>query len=207
MVNKLYSFVDVDRSRKVRWMLAELELPYAEQRLSWKDGDQHKQEFRSVSPFGLVPAIDLDGAPIFESSAICAYLADLYPAKCLAPPVDSAKRADYMSWLFFAATTLENAVMEVIRWRKKPDDAERLAEAKEDLAKVFEVLGPRIAREGYLFDRAFSAVDVAAGFPIAVAYETGMLADRPELLAYVERLKSRPAAQSSRIFTATFPSA
>jgi len=45
-----------------------------------------------VHPFGNVPALVDGGAPILESVAILAYLADRFPEKALAPPSGSPER-------------------------------------------------------------------------------------------------------------------
>lgn len=201
----LYSFVDVDRSRKVRWMLCELDMMFAEQRLNWDAEDHMAPAYLQINPIGRVPAVEINGTKIFESSAICTYLADLYPAKLLAPVIDSPERAEYMSWVFFGATTLENEVMEVIRWRKEPEETERLKEAKEELYRVLAPLEQRIAKQDYICGTKFSAADVIAGFPLAVANEAGLLGDFAAIGKYVERLKSRPAADRSKIFTAKIP--
>lgn len=203
--NTLYSFVDVDRSRKVRWMFCELGMNFDEKRLDWDKKDNKTTEFLAVSPFGLVPGVNIAGKKLFESSAICTYLADQFPEKKLAPYLDSPDRAAYMSWVFFGATTLEDRVMEVIRWRKL-GESENLDEAKKDLNEMLQTLDTHLQNNDYLCASSFTTADIITGFPLAVANETGMLEGFPNLQKYVKRLSSRPGAEQSRIFTAKMPS-
>ena len=65
-------------------------------------------DYLAINPMGKVPAIRHGKTVVTECAAICAYLADTFPAARLAPPV--AERGDYYRWLFFAAGPLEAAV-------------------------------------------------------------------------------------------------
>ena len=47
---------------------------------------------------------------VTETAAICAYLADAFPAARLAPPSGHKLRAPYYRWLFFTAGPVEYAV-------------------------------------------------------------------------------------------------
>src|SRR5215467_10682081 len=67
---------------KVSIMLEETGLPYEVHRVSFDTNDQLSAEFRSLNPYGKIPAIidpdGPDGQPLalFESGAILIYLAD-----------------------------------------------------------------------------------------------------------------------------------
>ena len=56
---------------------------------------------------GKVPALVDGDIVVTESAAICAYLADKFIDKGLAPPLDSLERGKYYRYLFFPGTTLE----------------------------------------------------------------------------------------------------
>ena len=96
----------MSRGQTVRWMLEEFGEPYETEILQY--GTTMKPEpYLSINPMGKVPAVRHGGKVVTEVAAICAYLADAFPAAGLAPPV--ADRADYYRFLFFAAGPLEQA--------------------------------------------------------------------------------------------------
>lgn len=73
------------RGRIVHWMLEEAKAPY-EVRVIDFDRKEHKSErYLAINPMGKIPAIVHRGTVVTESAAICAYLADAFPAAGLAP--------------------------------------------------------------------------------------------------------------------------
>lgn len=79
---RLYHFALSPFSRKVRLSLAEkrIEVELVEERY-W----EQSAEFLRRNPAGMVPILRLDGKNYTESTAICEYLEDLYPAPELMP--------------------------------------------------------------------------------------------------------------------------
>lgn len=53
---------------------------------------------------GKVPAVVIDGEPLFEAAAICTYLAGLVPEKGLIAPSGTRERALHLQWVSFALT-------------------------------------------------------------------------------------------------------
>lgn len=80
------------RGRIAHWMLEELGLPYD---TVWLDyGPPMKSpDYLAVNPMGKVPALKHGAAIVTETPAICAYLADRFPAQNLIPPVNDPRRA------------------------------------------------------------------------------------------------------------------
>ena len=64
------------RSKQARWALQELGLEFKS--ISGLE-ILHSDELNRVNPMGKVPAVVIDGEPLFEAAAICTYLADLVP--------------------------------------------------------------------------------------------------------------------------------
>src|SRR4051812_49195832 len=96
----------MSRGRIVRWMLEELGQPYRTELLDYA-GSMKAPDYLALNPMGKVPAIRHGSQVVTEAAAICAYLADAFPAAGLAPPTD--RRAAYYRWLFFAAGPVEQA--------------------------------------------------------------------------------------------------
>src|SRR5277367_841502 len=93
------------RGRIIRWMLEETGAPYEVRLIDFMKGAHKSPEYLAVNPMGKLPAISYRGHVVTECAAICAYLADVFPAAGLAPP--PLERASYYRWLFFAAGSLE----------------------------------------------------------------------------------------------------
>src|SRR3982750_3792224 len=80
--------------------------------------------YLAVNPMGKVPAIRHRGHVVTECAAICAYLADVFPAAGLSPRDD--EKADYYRWLFYAAGPLEAAVSNSAMGWEVPAERERM---------------------------------------------------------------------------------
>jgi glutathione S-transferase len=79
---------------------AKVRLALAEKRLEWRGryvdilaGEQFKPEFLAINPKAVVPVLIHDGAVIPESTVICEYLEDVFPAHPIYPhsPLERAQ--------------------------------------------------------------------------------------------------------------------
>lgn len=98
----LYNAPHSTCSQKVRICLAEKNLPFKEIRLDLGKGKEHlKPEYLKLNPNGVVPTLVDDGDAITDSSVICEYLDDKYPAIRLTPEnvVDRARMRAWMRYL------------------------------------------------------------------------------------------------------------
>ena len=73
MVLKLYG--SAMSTSRVLVTILEKELPYELILIDIAKGDQKTEDYKKLQPFGKVPALDDDGFVMFESRAICKYLA------------------------------------------------------------------------------------------------------------------------------------
>jgi len=123
------------RGRIARWMLEEVGADY-EVRVMDFGGTIKSPEFLEINPMGKVPALVHGDTVITELAAICAYLADQFPGKELAPPVDCLQRGSYYRWLFFVAGPVEIAMSaKTCNWHIDDDNAQSVGCGKiEDTA-------------------------------------------------------------------------
>ena len=76
MTVKLYGAAHSTCTRRVMVVLEEKEVPYKLIPINLGKGEQAMPEFRATKqPFGKVPVLDDDGFLIYESRAICKYIA------------------------------------------------------------------------------------------------------------------------------------
>lgn len=181
------------RSSIVRWMLEELGEPYDLHLMTLLKGEQRKADYLKINPMGKVPALKHGDAIVTEAAAICTYLADEFPDAGLNVPVGDPQRGPYLKWLFFAPGCIEPAITDRASPRKEAPHRGRLGYGDFDL--VMEVTAKALAPGPYLLGEHFTAADVVLGSTLRWGMMTKMMPERPEFVAYVERLTQRPAMQ------------
>lgn len=193
---KLY-YSPRSRSARPRWMLEEIGAPYELVRLDLAKGEQKKPEYLKIHPHGAVPALSDDEVTLFESAAICAYLADKFPDKHLAPPLGNPARGYYYQWLIYSMATAEPAVLKVFLNTVMLPEAKRSVAAADEgrvqWAAVARVLESALEGKSFLLGEQFSAADVMIGSIAGWANSMKLLEGFPQLQKYVARLTSRPA--------------
>ena len=188
----------MSRGRIVRWLLEELGQPYEVQRIDYGPA-MKSAAYRAINPMGKVPALRHGSVVVTETPAICAYLADAFPAAGLAPPLTDPVRGTYYRWLFFAAGPLEAATTNHFMGFTLPDDPQkRRALGYGSLAEVLDTLDAALAPGEYLVDDRFTAADVYVGAHLAWGMAFGTVEKRPNFERYVAGLVARPAAVRAR---------
>jgi glutathione S-transferase len=78
---------------KVRFALAEKGLAWTSQYVDILRGEQFRPEYLALNPKGVVPTLVHDGAVVVESTVICEYLEEVFPARPLYPsePLERAR--------------------------------------------------------------------------------------------------------------------
>ena len=196
---KLYHAAQ-SRSIRPRWVLEEVGAPYELARIDIAAGDQKRPEYLALNPNGAVPTLVDGDLVLYESAAICQYLADKFSDRRLAPPVGTPARGLYYQWVHYAMASLEEPVVAVFLHTIRKPEAERVpaiaAEARAKLGTVFGVIERALAGREYLLGREFSVADVMVGSTLAWARLMGLVSDvQPNLSAYLARLIARPAYQ------------
>lgn len=179
--------------RKVLWTCDELGLPYA--RADWGLGFQSTQapEFLALNPNGLVPVINDDGFVLWESNAICRYLAGRQGRRDLLS-TDPRARAPVEQWMDWQAGELNNAwryaFMALSRKSPAHTDAAAIAASGHNWNRHMQILDAQLDRTGaYVAGPAFTLADIALGLSVHRWLMTPI--ERPALpavAAYVERL-------------------
>jgi glutathione S-transferase len=194
---KLY-YANPSRAIRPRWLLEEIGVPYDLVRLNLDAGEQKKPEYLAINPNGTVPALVDGDLALFESAAICEYLADKYPEKNLAPPVGTPARGLYYQWMHYAMSSLDAHVITIFHHSTLLPEAERIpalvAECTHRLAAAIEVVEHTLEGREYIVGSAFGAADVMVGSCVIWAGTAGLVApERTATRAYATRLSARPA--------------
>jgi glutathione S-transferase len=91
----------------VRLALEELELPHVIALADIDGGALSSPEYRRLNPVGLIPALETDNGPMFETAAILLWLVDRTGR--LGPGPTDPDRGMFLSWLFFTSNALHTA--------------------------------------------------------------------------------------------------
>ena len=197
MTDKIVFYTNpMSRGRIVRWMLEEVGEPYETTLLEY--GTSMKAaDYLAVNPMGKVPAIKHGDMVVTEGAAICAYLADAFPDKGLAPPPGSKLRGPYYRWLFFAAGPVESVVTGKALGTLAPKDKSMMAGygTYEDTMAALE---QAVQNGHFICGEKFTAADVYVGSQIGWGMMFGSIEKRPVFEEYFGRLASRPAAIRAR---------
>lgn len=181
----------MSRGRLSRWMLEECGMPYDTVQLDY--GTTMKEPaYLAINPMGKVPALKHGDTVITESAAICAYLADLFPEKKLAPAVGSAARGSYYRWLFFASGPLEAAsTAKSLNLLAPPDKA--IMAGYGTYADVMNTLEYAVSQGPYLCGDHFTAADLYVAAHLNWGMQFGSIDKRPAFERYSQPIVQRPA--------------
>ncbi len=193
---------------KVTIALEEMGLPYVIRPVNIGTGEQFKPEFLSISPNNRMPAITdpegPDGKPIsiFESGAILQYLArktgKFYGS-------NAREQAEVEQWLFWQMGGLGPMAGQAHHFRAyakkiEPDETKLEYGANRytnEVNRLYGVMDRRLVDREYLAG-PYSIADMAAWPWILPEGQGQNLEDFPNLKAWVERLKERPALRRGR---------
>jgi len=188
--------------RRVRVALREKGIAHKEIIVDLPGGALREPEFRRLNPFGQVPVLEDDGVVIYESLAILEYLEERHPAPTLLPG-DAAGRAEVRQLMLAAGDYLAPPFKRWIARLFLPEESWDRADqdaAKVEIAAHLDVLEERLRGREFLAGDAFSLADVAyvpMVCELAMCQLGGLLAPRPAVTAWVERLRARPAVQAT----------
>ena len=180
------------RALRAAWMLEELGVPYERVLIDIRDPvAKADPAVRAVSPMGKVPALEDGAVRLWDSGAICIYLADRYPAAGLAPAISDPARGAYLQWVLYTNAVIEPAMAE------KFSNATVSAGAHGwgSYEAMLDVLRQGVAAGPWVLGERFSAADVLLGTSCRFLIMFGLVKDDPVLAAYLARCEARPAFQ------------
>jgi glutathione S-transferase len=177
------------RSSRIVWLLEELGVPYEIQPVSIfrPMTGEGQPDAANPHPDKRVPALLHDGALITESVAIVLYLADAFPAAGLAPVSGDPRRGEYLTWIAWYATELEQALFAGLS-----GELDESPQKQRNHDAVVSRLRGALARGPYMMGDVFTAADLLIGSALGFGRQA-FPADQA-LDAYVARCRRRPAA-------------
>lgn len=193
------------RSERIVWLAEELGLAYKLVR-----HERDPQTMRSppslwaVSPMGKSPVIEDSGITVAESGAVVEYLLARHGGDRLRPDAQSMAFPAYLHWLHAAESTLMTPVlMRLLTGMAQVDSPFFQSFIDGELETLFKYMDTTLGAQPWIAGTEFTAADIMVSYPLFMA---GMMAappgkpqtgveNYPNLSAYIERLRARPAYQ------------
>jgi glutathione S-transferase len=161
----------------------------------------HAPEADAIHPFGKIPAMRHGDVTLFESRAIYYYIDHVFPGASLQPH-DIVLGAQVEQWISVVNTTIDPLLMRQYLlsyiFPGTPDGSPDRAKIDAAVPKMdahFALLDRSVANTGYLVGSALTLADINL---LPILYYMGklpessaMLAAKPNLSAYVDRLLAR----------------
>lgn len=182
------------RDLRVRWALEEAGLRYEVKLL--EDGEKEGAGYRAWQPFGQVPAYEENGLKLFESGAIVLRIAERSETLL---PGDPAARARAIQWIFAALNSIEPPILNLAgidlfsagqEWAKL-----RRPEAEAYVRKRLAELAAALGDKAFLDGPRFTAGDLMMATVLRILRHTDLVAEQPDLAAWLARCEERPAFQ------------
>ncbi len=205
---RIHGAFPFDRGAKARWLLTEMGVSYEDRWLDVQKGDHEEAEYMNIHPMGRIPAAQIGDLTMFESGAICAYLADQHLDKGMAPALSSPERAKYQQWMYFAVSTLDPIQSKIQIIEDIPAGEVRTTKESalfEELHDAIGALDQTLSKSSFLVGNHFTAAD------ICVSYQLYWLSAWPELdviirkspnvVSYMDRMKKMPSALKANVFS------
>jgi glutathione S-transferase len=181
------------RSARCRWTLLEAGLEFEAM-----DGRELRKGggLTALHPLAKLPVAVIDGRALFESAAICTYLADHAPDADLIARPGSWARAEHDQWVSFVLTEMEawlwnSAVNNFVLPVEQRVDAVHAQNAMM-FKRSASALNDALSGRDYLVEDRFTVTDVIAGWTVNWGRRQGHLDGMSNLEAYLERLLERP---------------
>ena len=179
------------RDLRVRWALEEVGLLY---RVRLLHGER-SPEYYLEQPFGQVPCYAEGPLKIFESGAIVQHIGEK-SEKLL--PRDAVPRMRAIQWTYAALNSVEPAILNLAlidlfcgdeEWAKlRRPGAEEFV--RQRLKRLADWLGDKEWLENH-----FTIGDLMMATVLRILRHTGLVAEQPNLAAYLSRAEQRPAFQ------------
>jgi glutathione S-transferase len=193
--------LDTSRSERIVWLMEELGLEYKLELFQRNDNGSAPDALREIHALGKAPVIRDGDTVLAESGAIVDYIVHRYAGDRLAVAPAAAEYARYIYWFHFAEGSLMSLLILALVLGRVPE-----ANASPVRTRVLErtkltlaFIDSELAQATYFAGATFTAADIMMTFPFTTMrhflnYDLALYAN---ILAYLQRIESRPAYQKA----------
>ena len=195
---KIWGRANSGNVKKVLVVADELNIPYERIDAGMQFGVVDTPEYHRLNPNGRVPTIEDGGYVLWESHAICRYLAMQYGGEAIYPKEPQARASvdRWMDWLLATVVPVDVPVFwGTIRTPPEKQDKAAIAENVKKLAAIYQILEERLAGRPFIEGDSVTLADLILGIFI-YRYVKNPFIERPlqpRLGEWIERLCARPS--------------
>jgi glutathione S-transferase len=197
---KLYYHPLSTYAQKTMIALYEKGVEFEKEIVNLMDPDARKKYREEVYPLGKIPCLELDdGHMVPESSIIIEYIDSLTGPLLISGDADETRRIRFKDRMF--DQYLNEAVATLLFQGMKAtsdQDPERIEKAKFNLATMYGFMEQEFGDQPFANGDEFRMSDCAAAPALFYAEQHAPFAEHPNIVAYYERLKSRPSVQRTQ---------
>ena len=185
------------RDLRVAWLLEELERPYELIQLDPSKEENKTPEYLKLNPMGKVPTLVDGDFAIYESAAICEYLAEKH--KKFIPSVGTPQYYICKQWNYFMVANVEPQCARLFSstyFMENKEEAQVVRRLAMDiLPRFLNTLEKHLETRTYMMGDEFTMTDILLVSSLTYAKPANVLKDYPVLTRYFERVTLRPAFQ------------
>lgn len=203
--------LDHSRSRRILWLLEELDLPYDIKIYKRNSATMlAPPELKAVHPLGKSPVLTDGDLTLAESGAILEYLIDRYGNGRLKPEPNTPEYLRYNYWLHYAEGSAMPPLLLKLVFDRLPQGTplpvrpvaamishrvkSRFIEPQ--LKLHLDYLEGELKKSEWFAGGLFSGADIQMSFPLEAAQgRAGLDGKRPKLMEFLSRIRARPAYQ------------
>ncbi len=189
------------RARRALWTLVEAGVEFSFHKVDLAAGDHRKPAFLAINPNGKVPALVDGDLILFESGAICNYIAQKFPEAKLLPQPDTKEAALCQQWIFWVVAELEQPLWSMGKHRFALPAEQRLPQMLEVAAFEWQgpatVLADHLDGREYMIGELFTVADIMVAHTLnwARGFEVPLGSDVTE--TYLDRMIARPGFEKT----------
>jgi glutathione S-transferase len=193
--------LDTSRSERIVWLMEELGLEYKLELFQRNANGSAPDAMKEIHALGKAPLIRDGDTVLAESGAIVDYIVHRHAGDRLAVAPASHEYARYIYWFHFAEGSLMSLLILALVLSRVPE-AEASPVRKRVLERMQQTLSfidSELAQATYFAGAVFTAADIMMTFPFTTMrhFLDYDLAPYANILAYLQRIESRPAYQKA----------
>jgi glutathione S-transferase len=187
--------LNASRSRRITWLLEELEVPYAAVGYQ-RDATTNlaPPELKVIHPLGKSPVIRDEGRVIFESGAIIEYLVRRYGNGRFQPSVGTPDFDRYVQLMHYAeGSAMLPLMLRLYVSRLKEAGAPLQPRIEDEMRNHMGFLNAELTGREWFVANALSGADFQLSFVAQIAVRFAGRDAYPNITAFVDRIEARPA--------------
>jgi glutathione S-transferase len=189
--------LSTSRSERIVWLMEELGLEYRLEVFQREPSGAAPRPMKELHALGKAPMIRDGDTVLAESGAIVDYIVQRHAGGRLAVQPQAPEYARYVYWLHFAEGSLMSLMLIALVLSRVPEASESAVRTRilDRMKQMLAFVDSELADRPYFAGADFTAADVMMLFPFTtmrhfLEYD---LAPYVNILAYLERIESRPA--------------